>query len=67
MSSKKPRPGRETEPSQRFESTVKGAVTLFGGITGGVTGVYLVTLSVAVTTLATIAAVLVLVVLRLFR
>ncbi|GAB2577062.1 hypothetical protein [Kribbella endophytica] len=58
---------RERENSPRFETTVKGAVTLFGSITGGVTAVYLVTLSLGITILAVVAAILVLLVLRLFR
>jgi hypothetical protein len=46
---------------------VKGAVALFGSVTGGVAGVYLVTLSIAITILAVVAALLVLVVLRMHR
>lgn len=40
---------------RRVNSTARAAVTLFGGVTGGVGGVYLLTLSVLVTALAALA------------
>lgn len=67
MSETSDRSGRKKKSSEHFDSTIKGAAALFGSVTGGVAGVYLLTLSVAVTTLAVVAAVLILLVLRLYR
>jgi hypothetical protein len=45
----------------RVTSTARAAATLFGGVTGGVTAVYLLTSSLAITVLAAVVGVVIVV------
>jgi hypothetical protein len=59
---------RRDEADWRVNSTARAAAALFGGVTGGVAGVYLLTFSVLVTALAaTVGAVIVVLVLHAGR